>query len=240
MDRAELKALALIYTAGAKPNTFTDDIMNQILKNAALDLAAYGVLLPTKVNFNAAVFSGFGAATYNLNTVAPGFLVPDRQGLWWNSGTVSVPAWKEILPKTEDWMNEYIRNWRDQSAGEPQYWWTKFNNLYVWPGPTAALTSGFEFNYGAAPHDADDDEYYFYGETLYPNFELLDEAIMLFFKWKALGALGKEDNYQLAENAYKREREEKVNMLRRNLALNQTRYNRYQPMGRRRGGFRTL
>lgn len=239
MKRGELKALGLIYTAGAKPGTFTDTIMNQIFKNAALDLAAFGVLLPTSGLFNAVAYTGFGAATYDLNTVVEGFLVPDRPGLWWNSGTALAPKWKEILPKTEEWMNEYRRNWKDESPGEPQYYWTKYNNLYVWPGPNASLASGFKFHYGRTPFAvANDDQYYFFGSVEWPNFSLLDESMMLYFKWKSLGALGKEDNYQIAKRTYESERAEKIGILKQNLALNQTRYNRYQPMGRQRLGGR--
>ena len=225
MTRSELKQYALIYTAGAKPNTFTSLVLDLILKKAAEDVAAYCVALPADKKISVVA----NTEDYNLATLITDFLVVDRPGVWWNAGTGASTNWRQMIPVTTKWLDEKRPNWRSAASGSPQYFILRNNVLKLHPKPNTTLTDGIWVYYGQRPFAVTDDaQYYFYGTTEYPHLQILDDAILSYFKWKALGALGKDDNYQLAENAYKREREEKRRLLWRNLAINASRYNVFQ------------
>ena len=224
MKLSELKQLALIYTAGAKPNTFTSAIIDLMFKKAAEDVASYCIALPAdkKIATTAEI------ADYNLATLITDFLVMDRPGVYWNQGTGASPNWKQLWPATMKFLDEKRPNWRSASSGAPQYFIIRNNILTIHPKSSATLADALWVYYGQKPATPSEDQYFFYGATEYPHLSILDDVMLAYFKWKALGALGKDDNYQLAENAYKREREEKRRTLWRNLALNSSRYNKFQ------------
>ena len=238
MNRGELKDMFFAEVAAAKPAKFTDAVLNNVFKRAARDLALYGLLLPTNSKFNSTANTG----EYNLNTVVSNYLTADRPGLLWNSGSVATPAYKPLDMVTQSWMDTYRRNWRDAVAGEPQNCWIEKNLLNVWPKPVSTVTDAFWFYFGQLPYEVDDDdEYYFYGETEMSHLSIMDDAMLLFAKWKCLGALDKKDDYRLAEKAYLTERQEKCDMGNRNLAVNQSKYNRFTTGSRRfsAGGFKS-
>lgn len=232
MTRGELKEMFFAENASAKPQKFTETILNNIFKRGARDLAMHGVLLPTDQKF-AAVADQF---QYNLGSVVTNYLTPDRSGLWWNSGTVAVPAYKEIYMVTLDWMTHNHRNWRDQEAGEPQYCWIEKNILNVFPTPEDSLTDAFWFYFGQAPFAvSDDDQYFFYGDEELEHLAIFDDCLLDFAAWKCLGGLDKKDDYRLAEKRYLEGRAEKIALANRNLAVNQSKYNRFRYGSRRMG-----
>lgn len=230
MTRGELKDMFFAEVASAKPAKFTDTVLDNIFKRAARDLAIYGVLLPTDSKFAAVA----DQSQYNLSSVLTNYLTPDRPGLWWNSGTVSVPSYKQLDAVTVEWMDINRRNWRDAEAGEPQVYWIEKNVLNVWPKPEDSLTDAFWFYYGQGAYNVgSDDEYFFYGTTELPHLAIFDDALLSFAKWKSLGGLDKKDDYMAAEKAYYREREEKCGLANRNLGVNNSRYNRFTSGSRR-------
>lgn len=230
MTRGELKEMFFAQTASAKPAKFTDSILNSLFKSGARDLAMHGVLLPTDSKFSAVA----SQAEYNLSSVVSGYLTMDRGGLWWNSGTASVPAYKQLDPVTPAWMDINRKNWRDAEEGEPEVFWVEKNLLNVWPEPEDSLTDAFWLYFGQTPYAvASDSQYYFYGTSELEHLAIFDDAMILYAQWKSLGGMDKRDDYRLAEKAYKDERDEKIALANRNLALNQSRYNRFSYGSRR-------
>lgn len=236
MNRGQLLNLGFSYTPGLKASHFAGmpTLQADMIQNACNDVAIRTMCLKTNEKFD----SEAGVGEYQLSEVVDNFAVIDKPAVWWNQGTVLAPDWKQIHMKTIKWLDETRPNWRSASSGDPLYAYQNGDILGIHPAPIATLTDGLWLYFAKGAYVmADDDDYPFYGDTEMSRLSILDETIALHFKWKALGLLGKEDNYRLCENSYKRDIIEKMGILERNLGLSSSRYTKMSGPKVGRGGF---
>lgn len=75
---------------------------------------------------------------YNFSIFVSEMLGITKNGIWYiNSSGYS----KYLYPKSMRWLDLYIRNWRDQAAGEPQYYWIDGDQFGLYPKPDLSTAS---------------------------------------------------------------------------------------------------
>ena len=196
MNRTNLKVLARLYVPQSVANAIDDTALNLVLNEGALYVALKTICLKANSVFTVTA----NTAEYNLNSVVTRFLVPDRSGLYWNAGTAATTNWKQIKPKTIEWLNKNYTNWRDASSSNPQYSYIESNILRLIPTPDTTLTGGFWFYFGQKPVAMTDDAHYpFGGATEITHLSPLSECVLLYWRWKALDMLDKPERATIAK-----------------------------------------
>lgn len=231
MTRLELKNYAAWLTPNPKLSSAPSGVVDNMIQIAADEIAARTLCLPKNIKFNA-VAGSTGSGEYSLTTIDSEFIQIAPSGLYWNAGTVATPDYKQLDPVTIKWLDENRRNWRNQSAGDPQVFYQDGDTLGIFPAPDSALTNGFWLYYGLKAYTMDsDDDYPFYGENPIARLSILNRAICLHFKMQALSAADKRDDFNLVEKEYEREIVKVKGILMTNRAVLNSRYNRF--MGRK-------
>src|SRR3990167_2601830 len=98
MNFGDLKTLARAYVPQATVRVITNDVLELILNEAALDVATRTHCLKAVGTFNVTASDG----EYNLSDELTRYLMLLEPGIWWNNGT----NWIELDPKTMDFMDE--------------------------------------------------------------------------------------------------------------------------------------
>jgi len=223
MTLDNLKILARAYVPGAKTNVVSDTVVELILNNGAVEVAALTICLKTNKKFNVVA----DQREYLLSSVLGDFLVMDDPGVWWNDGT----SWKQLHPKTMKWLDENRMNWRNEASGDPMYYYQENDTIGFHPKPDTTLTEGFHIYYGRKPVLMTAAEHYaFEGITEITHLSILDEAILYYFKWKVQPALNKDsaDDFRRNEYAFKTEVALKKAMLARRPDMSASRYTQMQ------------
>lgn len=228
MTRLELINYAAWITPSPKISQAPDGVVNNCIQIAANEVAARTLCLPKNQKFNA-VAGTTGVGEYSLSTIDSEFIQIAPSGLYWNAGTVATPDYKQLDPVTIKWLDENRRNWRSQSAGDPQVFYQNGDTLAVFPAPGSNLTNGFWLYYGLKAYTmAANGDYPFYGTSQIARLSILDRAICLHFKMQALGAADKRDDFRIVEGDYEREIAKVKGILMTNRAVLNSRYNRFQ------------
>lgn len=152
---------------------------------------------PDKINLIAKIYKG--SVTFNmtandqdyaLSEVVPRFLGPAR-----------VPArfmnsdgnYKDMIPKSREWIERKIENWLEASAGDPQYYWLDGDEFWCHPKPSATRTSGFKL-YGlltAVPMTNGSNYPWTNTTSEIKAFRPMDLAIVAYARWQITPALAK-------------------------------------------------
>src|SRR3990167_519575 len=231
MTRLELKNYAAWQCPGVKLSTAPTGVVDNAIQIAANEIAARTICLPKNQKFNA-VAGTTGVGEYSLTTIDEEFIQIAPSGLYWNQGTVATPDYKQLDAVTLKWLDENRRNWRSEAAGSPQVFYQDGDTLGVFPAPEDALTEGFWLYYGLKAFTMTADGHYpFYGTAQIARLSVLDRAIALHFKYQALSAADKKDDYKLVHDEYEAEIVKVKGILMTNRAVLNSRYNRLQ--GRR-------
>lgn len=208
MNWGELKSMARATVPYAQSENISDTILELVLYNGVKDIAARTKCLPENLKFNITAETG----EYLVSTVAPRFLLMDKPGLWWYDGT----DYKQLDPKTRKWLDENIPNWRTEDSDDPIYYYQEKNVIGLYPKPNTTTSSGIWIYYFAKPaKPTADSQYPFEGTVEIPMLSILDGAIINYFRWKVLPFINKDDEYNRAENQYKKEVAEKIMLLNR-------------------------
>lgn len=206
MNWGEIITHARAGTPYAKIEAASNTIVEALLYSGIIDVARHTKCLPENITFDVTA----DTYEYLLSANVPRFLLPDRDGLYWNNGT----RWKQLIPKDRKWLDSNITNWRNLDSGDPYYYYIEGNKIGVHPTPDTTLSDGFWLYYFAKPaKQTDPNNYVFEGSSQIPNLEILDMAIIKYFRWHILSYLGKNDEYSRAENQYKKELAEKIMLL---------------------------
>jgi hypothetical protein len=230
MTLGDLKTYALARCAGLNNSiaqvagTSGDTLLKIMIQKAADNVALRTIALKVNETFDVVA----DQADYDLSEVVERYCTMDTPGLWWYTGV----EWKQVKARTIEWLDENRRNWRNESSGDPEYFFVHGNTLTTVPAPATAVTNGFKLYFGRHAFDMTTDAHVpFYGETIadeISQFSDLDEAIICHVRWKALGILGKNDEYSAAEKEYDREIEKMIGLLARNKAVQGDRTNKMQ------------
>jgi hypothetical protein len=211
MKLSDIRKIVRAIVPGATISKIDDPLLDIVINSIVVDIAAYTKCLKTSGNFNVTA----DLDVYNLSTVLPSFLVPDKSGLWWNNGDM----WKKVKPRTLQWLDENKPNWRDLESDDPADYDISGDVLTIVPAPAVTLASGFKLYYAKKPVDmASGDSYPFSGSsTEYSHLSIFDWAICYGAKWKLLPMLSQNyiDDYGRDKNLYLNEREEKYKEFKR-------------------------
>lgn len=206
MTLANFRILSRAYIPGNKVSVITNDVLDLIINNGVKDIARYTCCLKANKKFNAVAEQ----REYNLSTVIGDYLTPDKSGLWWNAGSATSTDYKQLNPRTLNWLDINRRAWRDFSSGDPQDYTIDGDILTVVNKPDAALTDGFWLYYGKSPVVmTSPEDYPFSGSTSeFTHLAVFDDAILEYCRWKINPMLNKDQTVDITEGSYKRAREE--------------------------------
>ena len=206
MKYSDLKSLARAYAPQATAEQIDDTNLGLLLRQGALDVASRLFCLKTDQKFASVA----DQRAYVLSTVLTRFLAIEKSGIWWNDGDSYVP----IYPRTLAWLDENRVNWKNEASGNPQFYAFDANEVYFSPPPSASTANAFwAFFSQIPPTPSNDDWYPFGGETEIPRLAPLSECVLYYYKWKALGVLGKPQEMDEFEPVYEREIERKRQFL---------------------------
>lgn len=202
---------------GAKVSVGDNTIVDLILNNAVIDIAAYTACLKANKKFNVVADN----SEYNLSSVIGNFLCVDKSGLWWNAGTASSPNWRQLNPSTMKGFDVNWPNWRDLDSDNPQDYNVEGDVLKTVPTPDTSLTDGFWLFYGKKPAAMTQDGHYpFSGSTTeFTHLSIFDEAIQLYARWKIVPLINQKADEDKLHRDYLAEREEKYNLFQRRLDI---------------------
>jgi hypothetical protein len=195
--------------------TATQVGLDLILNEGVKDIAAFTGCLSTNKKFNAVASQGTVANPYIISTVIGNYLTMAGGGLCWNQGTVTVPQWKTLCPRTIEWMNDNKSNWREIADGTPEDYVIDGDNIIITPAPVASLTSGLWLFYGKAPTSmVADSSYPFTGSTVeMTHLSIFDMAIILFARNKISPMFNKVTDANITLLEYIKERKEKWELI---------------------------
>ena len=184
MKYSELKSLARAYVPQATAEQIDDTSLTLLLRQGALDVAARLFCLKTDQKFS----STADGVKYVLSSVLTRYLAIEKSGIWFLNGS----QYYQLYPKTIDWLDKNRVNWRNEASGSPLYYAFDADELIVSPPPSATTSLAFWAYFSQIPPTPDTDDWYpFGGETEIPRLAPLSECILYYYKWKALGVLGK-------------------------------------------------
>lgn len=210
MTLDDFKTLIRAYVPGSKVSVVTETVMEKIINKGVDDINSYGNLYKKEINFNATAET----SEYSFSSMAASFLKMDKEGVWWNSGSALVPAWKQLIPVTKKYLDTFRPNWREAASGDPEVYYTDQELIRIFPTPAETLTNGFLMYYikKAAPM-AQGSHYPFTGSTTeLTALSDTDDAIIDYVRWKLSHPLGKDQQGIVAESDYIKVRTEKIRL----------------------------
>lgn len=207
MTLVNLRKLARALIPGAKVQVIDNTTLDLILNMGVDDIAAYTLCLKANKKFDVVASDG----EYDLSVVIADYLGVDKSGLWWYNGT----QWKQLYPRTLQYLDQFRPTWRNLSAGSPQDYTIDADILTVVPKPETAVTEGFWLYYGKVANPMSAEAHYpFSGSTTeFTHLRIFDMAIVLYAKKTIEPMLSKEADANLSLQEYLNEREIKMNML---------------------------
>lgn len=217
MNLTNLMILGRAYVPQAKLQAIDAATMLIILNEGALDVGLKASVLRTNASFNTVA----NQQEYDLKTVVTRYLAVDKGGAWYLSGT----TFKKLYPKTVEWLDENIQNWRNGAAGEPLYYYIHSDKLGLYPKPSASVANGIKFYYIQRPtpmtNVAPATEYPFDGATEIDQYAPYSDCVLDYWSWKAKKILNFPEDVILAEkNAYMQNMMEKFGQINKRVDIN--------------------
>jgi len=203
MNLGNLKSLSRAQTPGAKVQKVSDTVLQLIINQGVIDIAAYTICLKANKKFDVVE----DVDEYLLSEEIDDFLTIDESGIWWNNGS----NWKKLLPETLKSLDEYWPNWRDLTSGDPTKYTIDGDMLTIVRPPDTSLTDGFWAYYGKKPVAmTKSSQYPFVGDTTEnPRLTIFDSTILAYVKWQLSPILNKAIEADKYMQLYIVDREEK-------------------------------
>ena len=181
MNLTNLKILARAFVPQAKLQAIDDATLVLILNEGTLDVGLKGSVLKTNLKFNITA----DQQEYELRLIAPRYLAVDKSGVYFYSGA----NWKKLYPKTLEWLDENIQNWRDAAAGEPIYYYINSDILGFYPKPATSVTSGAWIYYVKRPipmpNSSPGSEFPFEETTEMAQYAPYSDSVLDYWIWRA-------------------------------------------------------
>ena len=195
MNLGNLKILARAYVKSARKSVISDAVLETILGEGAIDVATKTLCLPANETFDVTA----DERNYDLTSVLTRYLAPAPSGLWWYSG-----SWVKRYVTTRKRLDKVKSNWPNSSSNSPYFYILEGSNLIVEPPPNETLSDGFRFHfYQKPPTMATDSFFPLGGSSEIARLSILSEAILLYWKHKALKILGQpEADIQVSRQEY--------------------------------------
>jgi len=209
-----IRTLSRLYVPKGKLSVISNTVLDLLANNAIVDVAAKAVCLKT----NSAFTITADQSEYSLSVVITDFLVPDKPGLWWNSGTTAAPAWKKLTPYTLAKLDEDFPTWRDHDSSDPQRYSIDGDVLTLDPPPDTTLANGLKLYHGALPPTLATATNHTFSNTtvLFPRLEIFNEAILKYIYWKLSPIVGETPvETKLKEEEYYRELSSKIGLFKK-------------------------
>jgi len=213
MNLTNFRKMARLIVPGAKISVITNTELDLVLNQATLDVARRTKCLATNETFDVEADED----EYNLSTELTRFLLPDKSGLYWYDGS----DWKQVYARTQKWMDTNKSAWRDDSSGDPYYYFIKGDILTVNPPPDTDLTDGFKFHFFQKPQVMTTGSHYPFGHSSeIARLTILDEVILLYWRIEALKILNKHTEATNAFKEYLVKIDEKIGLLKERPDIN--------------------
>ena len=203
MILSQLRQMARAMIPGAKLQVIPNEDIDLILNEGAKDIAAYTVCLKANKKFTITD----GKYEYKISTFIGDYIAVDGK-LWWYTGS----KWKELYPRTLEWLDNNRPNWRDLGTGNPLYYSINSDIITLSPTPNTTLSDGLWLYYAAKSVSmTQESDYPFSGsDTELSHLSIFDYSIVAFARWRILPMLSKDANADMLYKEYKNEREEKM------------------------------
>jgi len=150
-----------------------------------------------EVNLIAKIYKGYtdfdtvaNQEEYALSVVAPKYLGISKAGVWVKDANGNL---SEVFPRTEDYMNEFIPNWRSISgASFPEWYWQDVDIVRFYPVINTATTAGVRiYHLKKSNPMSNDDHYPWSGDTVEIGaLRPMDDTLIDFVRWKLSPAKG--------------------------------------------------
>jgi hypothetical protein len=216
MNLTNLKILARAYVPQAKLQAINDATLVIILNEGCLDVGLKASVLKTSASFNAVS----GTQEYDLRTALTRYLAIDKGGVWYLSGT----TYKKLYPKTIEWLDENVQNWRNGAAGEPLYYYLYSDKIGFYPKPSSSVTNGFLMYFVQRPtpmaNATPATEYPFNGASEIDQYAPYSDCVLDYWIWRARRILSfPEQEVIAAKNQYMQNMLERVNQINRRVDI---------------------
>ena len=226
MNFEDLKIRGRLIVAQLKRNAVDDSVIESVLNEGAKEVTRLVGVLKNNVKFNAEA-SVRQYNILNIDTMKDEFLELDKTRIYFRVNATS--DYLPLIPKTREWFDEYYPNWLNNGDGTPIYYFREGRFIWFDTAPTSDVSDGFWVFYIKKPPTMTAPAHFpFGGEVELPWLESLSDTILLYFRWKTLPMLGKEDNYQLAEKAFYRDIKLKETVLNRRLDIKNDKRTKWQ------------
>jgi len=226
MNFGDLKTLSRGYCPQAKVNVVSNKVRDILLNEGAREVARLTKCLPVDETFNVVA----DQRKYDLSLVVTRYLLPDKPGLWWYDGG----QWVQMNPTTEKGLNVSKPNWRDSSSDDPHEYYIKGDTLGLEPPPDTDGTDYFKLYFFQKPQPMGANAHYPFGYTSeISRLSGLSEAILLYWRWKALRivAKAKDNEIMIAKKDFYEEIMIQENLLAERPDISASRKNKMKPRG---------
>lgn len=150
---------------------------------------------------------------FALSEKVPLWLGADKGGLWIQDANGVL---KRIFPKTPEWLNQRIENWRSASSGsQSQYYATDGDDLIIYPPLNEDRAARIYHLKKATPMDNDDNYPWTNTATEITALRPMDDAVIAYVRWKMKNALGKDQAGGLTMEEYHLEASKRAKQVRR-------------------------
>ena len=190
MNFSDLRTMARGMVPQAKVNVVSNTVRDLILNEGANKVAEGLLCLPTDDYFNVVAEQG----NYNLASVVDRYIASQSSGLWWYNGS----NWKQLNPRTREYMDKKFPFWKDDSSGDPQRFFIEEHKLVVHPEPDTAGTEYFRLYYFAGTQTMTSASHYPMGHDVeIVRLRGASWAILLYWRKTALKIIGKAEGNEL-------------------------------------------
>lgn len=199
MTLSEFKSFIRLYVPGAKIAVINDSTLEMLINHAVrqVNLLTMAYQADTYISVVA------DQAEYDIKTYISNFVLMDRSGIWWNSGTAASPDWQKLDSVSRDYCDSQYPTWRDDVAGDPIRYFTDGDKITFHPKPDTSLANGFRVYYIRDTVDmVNSSDYPFSGSTEVPRLRVLDEAIIDYVRSKLMLPLGKDAQGIVTEEVF--------------------------------------
>ena len=187
---------ALVVEATA--STISNEVLELTLNESANKVAELLLCLPTDSYFDVVA----DQQEYDLSSVVDRYLVSEN--LYWYDGS----NWKQLNPRTSEYLNKKYVYWRDDSSGDPLRFFIDNDNLVIHPTPDTSGTSYFRLYYFEGTQTMTSDSHYPFGHSSeIPRLKGASWSILLYWRMQALKILGKTEGneFVIAEQEFEKE-----------------------------------
>lgn len=205
MKLSELESFIRMIIPSANTTRVTAAQLQVVLNKGVRNVNSIGKVLTKSEYFNAVADTG--EYIISNQSAINDFVTVGESGLWYNTGSVASPSYKQLWGSTKPYLNKKNPNWHTMGSSDPNYVVFETNLITVSPEPSADLADGFFMpDYVYKPNQMTSaDHYPFSGsETEFTDLEVLDDAIINYARWILGLSVGEKQEGIITRQEYER------------------------------------